>query len=321
MATPTPDPTAAATAPDAAGPPGTAHKPVKLRHWLEYALVRLFMAGLRRLDLATASAIGGWMARVLGPVAKPWRTAKRNLELALPDLDRAARQSIVRGAFDNFGRVMAEYAFLPRLWRSRWDGLIEVDGHDGLQWAVSGRRPVIVFTAHIGNWELIPMILAAHGKPAMVVYRKPNNPLVDALIAEIRTRYAAGLAPKGAEGAKDIVGHLQDGGVVFMAVDQKMNTGPEIPFFGRPARTGKAIARFAMRQGALLVPAHCERIADTAGNTARFRVIFEQPWSVEGKARDDGDIRNTLMRVNAKIEDWIRARPDQWMWMHKRWPS
>jgi KDO2-lipid IV(A) lauroyltransferase len=316
MANPTPEPSAAPEADHAAAP-----KRVKLRHWIEYGLVRLFMAGLRRLDLSSASAVGGWLARTLGPISRPWRIAKRNVALALPDLNRAARKTVVREAFDNFGRVMAEYAFLPRLWRSRWDGVVEIVGHEGLQWAVNGRKPIIVFTAHIGNWELIPMVLAAHGRPALVVYRKPNNPLVDAMIAEIRAKYAAGMAPKGAEGAKDIVGHLQDGGLVFMAVDQKMNTGPEIPLFGRPARTGKAIARFAMRQGALLVPAHCERVADGHGAKARFRIVFEQPWSVEGKARDDGDIRNTLTRINAKIEEWVRAAPGQWMWMHKRWPQ
>ncbi|MDX2144003.1 MAG: lauroyl acyltransferase [Rhodospirillaceae bacterium] len=322
MAKPTPEQSAtAAPTPETAPEPSASRKRMKLRHWVEYAIARFFMAGLRRLNLAAASDVGGWLARTLGPISKPWRIAKRNVAAALPDLDGRARRAVVRGAFDNFGRVMAEYALLPRLWHSRWDGIIDVEGRDGLQWAVMGKRPVIVFTAHIGNWELIPMVLASHGKPAMIVYRAPNNPKVDELIGDIRRTYAAALAPKGADGAKDIVGHLQDGGLVFMVVDQKMNTGPEIPFFGRPARTGKAIARFAMRQGALLIPARCERLGAEGGNRARFRVTFEPPWSVEGKARDEGDIRNTLTRINAKIEEWVRATPDQWMWMHKRWPD
>jgi len=159
-------------------------------------------------------------------------------------------------------------------------------------------------------------VLAAHGKPAMIVYRAPNNPMVDAIIAKVRGTYAAALAPKGADGLRSIVQHIQDGGTVFMVVDQKTNTGPEIPFFGRGARTGKAIARIAMKYGCKLIPARCERF-----DHARFRISFEQPWSVEGDAGDEAHVRKTLTRINAKMEDWIRATPGQWMWMHKRWPD
>ena len=150
----------------------------------------------------------------------------------------------------------------------------------------------------------------------MIVYRAPNNKLVDAMIAKVRNEYAAALAPKGADGLRLIVEHIQSGGTVFMVVDQKTNTGPEIPFFGHGARTGKAIARLAMKYGCKLIPARCERVEG-----ARFRITFESPWSVEGNASSNDDVNDTLVRLNTKIEDWVRATPGQWMWMHKRWPD
>jgi KDO2-lipid IV(A) lauroyltransferase len=287
----------------------------KFKHYIEAGLAYAFMTGLKVLNWPSASGVGGWLGRTLGPISKPWRIAMRNVSRALPELSGREHRQIVRDAFDNFGRVMAEYAQLPKLWGSRWDGLIDVQSQGGLQWAVTN-KPAIVFTAHIGNWEIIPMILANHGKPAMLVYRAPNNPLVDDMILNIRTKYAAGMAPKGADGLRAIVEHIQDGGTVFMVIDQKTNTGPEIPFFGRGARTGKAIARIAMRYGCKLIPAHCERVGK-----ARFRVHFEQAWSVEGNASDEGNIRQGLTKLNAKMEEWIRATPGQWMWMHKRWPD
>ncbi|MBL8643568.1 MAG: lysophospholipid acyltransferase family protein [Rhodospirillaceae bacterium] len=304
---------AAAAAPEASG--AKPRPPVKLRHYLEAGLAYIFMTFLKLLSWPLASNVGGWLGRTLGPLTKPWRIATRNISRALPELPEKDRQDAVRAAFDNFGRVMAEYAQLPKLWGSRWDGLIDVQGQAGLQWAVAN-KPVIVFTAHIGNWELIPMVLANHGKPAMLVYRAPNNPLVDDMILNIRTTYAAGMAPKGADGLRAIVQHIQDGGTVFMVVDQKTNTGPEIPFFGRGARTGKAIARIAMKYGCKLIPVRSERIGGS-----RFRITFDGPWSVEGNAGDEGHIRQTLTKLNAKIEEWVRATPGQWMWMHKRWPD
>jgi KDO2-lipid IV(A) lauroyltransferase len=300
----------------ATNPPATPPRPIKLRHYIEAGLVHVLMFVLRRMNLRFASSFGGWLSRTLGRISRPWRIAKRNVSRALPDLSAHDQHRIVRDAFDNFGRVMAEYAMIPRLWRSRWDGIIDVQGKEGLNWAVLNNKPAIVFTAHIGNWELIPMVLASYGKPAMLVYRAPNNPLVDTIIANIRERYAAALAPKGADGLRNVIEHIQNGGTVFMVVDQKTNTGPEIPFFGRGARTGKAIARIAMKHGCKLIPAHTERIGG-----AQFRITFEQPWSVEGNASEASHVNNALIRINAKVEDWVRAAPGQWMWMHKRWPD
>lgn len=296
---------------EAAGPP------IKWRHYIEAAFALPLMAILSRLSFTNASDFGGWLARWLAPWTGSWRTAKKNLELALPDLGMFERRRIAASAFDNFGRVMVEYCKLPWLWRTAWDSLIEVQGREHLQKAIaSGKRGVIVFTAHIGNWELIPMVMAHAGRPAMLVYRALNNPLMDRKIGEIRGLYTAALAPKGAEGARAIVDHIQNGGIVFMVVDQKMNTGMEVPFFGIGAMTGRAIARFAMRHNCELVPAHCERVGKS-----QFRISFEPAWFVAGDYRNDEDMRSALTKLNLKIEEWVRATPGQWLWMHRRWPK
>lgn len=284
------------------------------RHRLEAALAAGALALLGKLNFPLASDVGAGLARLIGPLSGAWRTARANLDAALPELDASARQAVVRQAFVNFGRVMAEYAKLPWLWRTRWDRFIDVAGREHLQ--ALGRKGAIVFSGHLGNWELIPMVLAALGKPALIVYRAPNNPLVDARIAAIRGLYAAGLAAKGAEGAREIIDHLKSGGVVYMLVDQKMNTGFEIPFFGRGAMTGKAVARLALRHACALVPARCERLGD-----CKFRVSFEAPWRPGGSDRNEADVRDVLTLVNRRIEDWVRATPGQWLWMHKRWPK
>ena len=98
-------------------------------------------------------------------------------------------------------------------------------------------------------------------------------------------------------------------------VDQKINTGMEIPFFGRGAFTGDAVARFAMRFNCPVFPVRTERLAD-----GRFKVTVEEPWTFPPDGNND-DVRAALTRINQRLEDWIRARPGQWLWMHKRWPD
>jgi KDO2-lipid IV(A) lauroyltransferase len=289
---------------------------IKWRHYIEAGFAFAVMAFLRRLSLINASDLGGWAGRWLGPWTGSWRTAKKNLALAMPEFGLFERDRVAREAFDNFGRVMAEYAQLPSLWRTSWDSIVDVAGKEHMQRAVAGKKGAIVFTAHIGNWEIIPMVLAHAGKPTMLVYRAANNPLIDRRLAEIRGLYTAALAAKGADGARAIVDHVKSGGLVYMVVDQKMNTGIEIPFFGVGAMTGKAIARMAMRHGCDLIPARCERLG-----SSQFRVSFEAPWFVAGDYRDDADMRDALIKLNLKFEEWIRATPGQWLWMHKRWPK
>ncbi|MCB2106490.1 MAG: hypothetical protein KDE14_02260 [Rhodobacteraceae bacterium] len=307
--------TTVANKPDDVLPVDTAPEPaVTFAHRLEDISAAMFFGLLRRLPMPMASDIGGALARSLGPVTGAWRTALSNLKLAVPETTLESRKRITRAAFDNFGRVMAEYSQLERLWGSRWDAFIDVAGREHLQ--RPSRKGAIVFSGHLGNWEIIPMVLAALGSPALIVYRAANNPLVDARIARIRNTYAAGLAPKGAEGARDIVDHLKDGGLVYMLVDQKMNTGLDVPFFGRSAMTGKAVARLAMRHNVTLIPARCERFG-----RCRFRVTFEQQMYPVGSDRDEGDVRDVLADINLKIENWVRATPGQWLWMHRRWPK
>jgi KDO2-lipid IV(A) lauroyltransferase len=285
-----------------------------LRHRLEAAAARAFMGAMSGLSVERASAWGGKLGRAVGPLSSAHRTMLRNLERALPELDAAARHRVATDAWDNFGRTMTEYAVLPRLAATEWRERITMSGHEAL---VGERKPAILFAGHLGNWETIPIAVGRMIRPMTIVYRPPNNPAVDAMIADIRGGYTTAMAPKGAGGARVIMKALQDGELVLMIVDQKINEGLPIPFFGRDAMTGPAVARLAMRFNCPLVPVRAER-----RDGGRFHVSLEEPWTVEsaGKSEDDA-VRDALIRINAKLESWIRQDPGQWLWMHKRWPK
>ncbi len=270
-------------------------------------------AVFRLLPARAASATGGWLGRTIGPLTRAHKTARRNLARALPEFDEAARAHILREAWDNFGRTMFEYAVLDKLARDQ--SRIVIEGHEQLALLAAEGRPAVLFCAHLGNWEIIPPPIARFSKPLTIVYRPPNNPLVDRLIGEARAPWTAGMAPKGAAGARQMMKALATGEHLILVVDQKINTGMEIPFFGRGAFTGDAVARFAMRYNCPVFPVRTERLED-----GRFKVTVEEPWTFPPDGNDD-DVRAALTRINKRLEDWIRARPGQWLWMHKRWPD
>ena len=285
----------------------------KLRHRAEAALARAVFALVRHIPFDAVSAFGGGLGRLIGPLTGAHRTARRNLALALPERTEAERAGILRDAWDNFGRTMMEYALLAQL--AAKPERIVVEGFEPLVALAQEGRAAVLFCAHLGNWEIIPMSLGRLAKPLIIVYRPPNNPLVDEIIGEVRKPYTAGMAPKNTAGARIMLKALSGGEHLILVVDQKINTGMEIPFFGRGAYTGDAVVRLAMRFDCPVFPVRTERLGD-----GRFKITVEEPWTFAAGGNDE-DVRAALTRINHRLEDWIRARPGQWLWMHKRWPT
>lgn len=288
-------------------------KPIQYR--LEAALAYAVFGLFRALPVRVTSAIGGKLAEWFGPLSRAHRTAQRNLARALPNMTDRTRRATLKQVWNNFGRVMAEYATLSRLWGENGTGHVEVEGLHFAEEAAKADRPVIMFSAHVGNWEVSALTIGWAVTPPALVYRAPNNPLIEDLLKHARGSGTGALIPKGSGGAREIVRVLKDGGFIQMAVDQKMNTGVSVPFFGRDAMTGDAIARLALKYGCALLPAHSIRLEG-----CRFRVIYDAPWFPKDTGDAEADVKNTLIKINQTIEGWIRQQPGQWLWLHNRWP-
>ena len=289
-----------------------------LAHRLEATIARAALALLRAMPPTAASDLGGAVARTLGPLLPVSRVAETNLRHALPALDAAARRRVIRLMWDNLGRTVAEFPHLAALRECPAGPGWEIAGADELRALAARGGPAIFFSGHIGNWELLPPAAAAYGVPFASVYRAAKNPLIDAMIAELRAG-AAGLAmpryPKGAAGARQTLAHLAAGGRVAMLMDQKMNDGIPVPFFGRTAMTAPALAALALRFRCPVIPAHVERLGP-----ARLRIIVEAPLDLPETGDRAADIARLTRAVNATLERWIRDRPEGWLWLHHRWP-
>jgi Kdo2-lipid IVA lauroyltransferase/acyltransferase len=269
----------------------------------------VFFGLFRALPLDAASGVGGAIARALGPRFGVSKRARLNLKAAFPALSPPEIERIVRGMWDNLGRVMAEYPHLPTMQVYPPSERFELRGVEHVDQAVAAGRQIIFVSGHVGNWELGPVAAAQYGLPIALIYRALNNPLVDAMLARMRGG-GGELLPKGAIASRGTIAALREGKHLLVLVDQKLNDGIPVPFFGRDAMTAPALARLAQRFDAVVLPTQVERLGG-----ARFRMTVHPPLDISG------DATAVMTRVNAVLEDWIRARPEQWLWLHNRWPN
>lgn len=297
-------------------PTSASVKPRKrLRYLAEAAGAYMAFAFFRMLPVDAASAIGGWIFQMLGPLAKAHRTAERNMQAALPELTAAARKKLLRGMWNNIGRVAGEYVHLGRL--SRDARRVEIVDPDNLcARAVSAGTGALALSAHFGNWELFSVPACRAGVRQFDIYRATNNPYVDILLRQTRMAMPGhGLIPKGHGGMREIVAQLRLGQCIGMVVDQKTNEGIPVEFFGRTAMTTRTPAALARRFGCPVFVALVERVRG-----ARFRIVVHELKLTRSDDRRD-DVERTTRAISDLLEAAIRAKPELWMWMHRRWPD
>jgi len=286
----------------------------QIGYFAQAVLLALFLGLCRVLPVDWASALGGWIGRTVGPLMGQSRKAARNLARALPANTPERNRQIILGMWDNLGRVIAEYPHLPRICARLEGGRVEVHGLHIVRDLIGDGKPGIMFGGHLANWEVQPFIARHTGLELGLIYRAPNNEWVDSLLRRLRD--APLLFRKGQEGAKALFSLLRKGGHAAMLVDQKMNDGIPVPFFGRDAMTAPAIAQFAVRLGCVLVPARTERLKG-----ARFRITVYPPIDIPDTGDRAADERAIMVAINAQLENWIREKPEQWLWLHRRWPD
>jgi KDO2-lipid IV(A) lauroyltransferase len=288
----------------------------RVAHILEALGARLALGLFGWLSFDRASAVGGFLARTIGPRLGASKRAIVNLRRAMPELGEDEISRIVTGMWDNLGRVVAEYPHLDEIRIYEAGGRVELIGADAILAERGAGKRYIFFSAHYGNWEIATVAATQAGFAVAQIYRAANNPLVDRLIHDARTKISSELIPKGAVAARRAVAAIQEGRSLTMLVDQKMNDGIAVPFFGRDAMTAPALARLARRYDCIVVPARVERLAG-----AHFRLICEPPLAVPKTHDAHADVLALMTTVNATLERWIRARPEQWLWLHRRWPE
>ncbi len=282
---------------------------------VQAALAHIVLFLVRLIPIGAASAFGGWLGRSLGPRFGVTRIARKNLQAAFPDKTPADIEAIILGMWDNLGRSFFEFAHLDHLRFTGPNPHVEIVGAENIARLRDDGQPGIFVSGHLANWEIPAWGVHSQGLDIHLIYRAPNNPLMESLFAR-RMPGRGELLPKGRFGAKRALQLLKTGEHLGILVDQKMNDGIAVPFFGRDAMTAPAVAQFAYRLGCPVVPVHAERLGGV-----KFRITYHPPMQLPDTGERQADILQAMTEINAQLESWIRQNPEQWLWVHRRWPS
>jgi KDO2-lipid IV(A) lauroyltransferase len=288
-----------------------------LRYRVEAAVFFAFIGFFKLFGLDGASALGGWLGRNIFYRTRTSQRGRDNLQKAYPEKSGAEIEAILLEMWDNLGRTVAEYAHLDKLSMHGPDPRLQVANLEIVDKAVASGKGVMFVSGHFANWETMPFAAAQYGVEGGEVYRPLNNPYVDRWM--VRQRMANGpkdQIAKGAQGTRRIFSLLRAGKAIFILVDQKTNEGLPAPFFGRDAMTTPAPAALALKLNCIILPTSNERLSG-----ARFRVTIHPPLEFAPGGDHDQDMHRLTIQITESIEQMVRSRPSQWLWIHRRWPK
>lgn len=278
-------------------------------------MLGVFGALPRRASLCLARGVATLAYGCLGHLR---RTATRNLNLAFPHWSPEQTRVVVRGVFQNFGRLLAEFAGLPKLNRGNISQVVVYDGFDHFAESLRRGNGTLFLTAHYGAWELCPFAHALYGHPLKFVVRPIDNPYLDRLVNAYRAASGNQVIRKK-HSLREMLRTLKRNEGVGILIDQNTtrDAGVFVDFFGLPACTTTVLAALALRTGATVIPGVL--IWDSARQIHRLR--FEPPVEIVQTGDTRADIVENTARFNKILEGLVRQHPDQWLWVHRRWKT
>jgi len=287
-----------------------------LAHRIEFGALRTTIGALGALPWDVACAAGERLGTLgYAPFGIRRRVVERQIAAAFPELSPAAVASLSRRAFAHLGRATVETALLPSIGR---EGVLRMvsatDRFDLVEDAQRSGRGAILITGHLGNWELAGAYVAARGMPLDAIVRTQANPLFDDYIN--RTRATLGMTVvRDYESVRRTPRSLREGrGVAFVADQGVLGLASTyVSFFGRPAKTPRGAAVFALKYDVPTLFVAALRQGD-----GRYRVAVE-PVPVVRTGDRDADVDAIVARYTEILERWVRTAPEQYFWHHRRW--
>ena len=279
------------------------------------AIIHSLAALMRVLPESAARAFGRGIGVVLRTVVRYHRaSAEDALRVAFPEQTAAWRNAILRATYTNMGLMVVETLRGMRLDAAQTAMLFEWDGREHLEAALRRGRGVMLLCAHLGNWELQARAIALAGYPLHMIVKPLRPASVNAMMTAMRTSAGARILPSR-NSSRAALRALRDGGVLGFVLDQNMirTEGIFVRFLNRWACTTPGLAHLASAAGAPVVPAFSERRPDGR------HVIHVMPALEPPPDREPETLRAATQAYVAVIEAYIRAHPEQWIWVHRRW--
>ena len=250
--------------------------------------------------------------RRFAPLFIKQRTMRNNLAAAFPELGEAARAAILSRAVANFGRLIAEVVHIPTFAAGAQKTSLTAEG--ALDSLAGLHGPAVFVSGHLGNWELVPILFRRHAHPLTIIYSRIGVDAIDRRFLALR-RMTEGTYVEKSAALRASFRAMKRGQSVALLVDQRVDNGIEVEFFGRPTVFSHLPARLALRFGCPIVFVEAVRIAP-----GRVQAVFHEPIRPDGSSHQ-GAAHDATQRIARTLEDAIRRNPDQWFCNKRRWPS
>jgi KDO2-lipid IV(A) lauroyltransferase len=287
-----------------------------IRYFLEFVIVIIFFLIFKIIGLKLSSDLGEIIGKYFGPLFRKKTIAKKNILIAFPDLNENSINEMIERMWKNIGRIFGEYIHINKFSIMDLKKIkIGFANKNNFEILKKNNKPVVFFSGHFANFELMAKCLQELGFNIGAIYRPLNNIFLNPIMEFIRKKYICPIQiEKGSNGTKKLIKHISTNNPLALMIDQRLSSSIRVPFFNQPATTTTAPAQLAIKYDALLVPVFLKRLEKT-----NFEFFIEEPLIINRTNDYDKDIFNITQSMNKKIEEFIKRDPAHWLWSHDRW--
>ena len=287
-----------------------------IRYFLEFILVIFFFLIFKIIGLKLSSKLGEIIGRYFGPLFRKKAIVKKNILIAFPNINETSIDQIIDDMWRNIGSIFGEYIHINKF--SILDeekNKIVFTNKNNLQILKNNKKPIVFFSGHFANFELMAKCLRELEFNIGAIYRPLNNIFLNPIMEFIRKKYICSIQiEKGSAGTKKLIKHISTNNPLALMIDQRLSSSIRVPFFNQPATTTTTPAQLSIKYDALLVPVFLKRLKKT-----KYEFFIEEPLVVKKTNNYEKDIFNITEIMNKKIEEFIKVDPANWLWSHDRW--
>ena len=246
----------------------------------------------------------------ISPLTGNKKRIENNLNLVLPNIAENDKKELIKNCLNNIGMTMFELLSPNDFKLAGQKANALGPGVSLLEKARANSQPVILVSGHFGNYDVVRANLISKGYQLGALYRPMNNPYFNKTYVKNISEIGRPLFPRGKKGMAEMMEFLRDGKLIALLIDQHMQNGEPLKFFGKTAYTATSAAKMALKYNAILMPFFVVR----KGNTSSFDLHFEEPI-------EHSDPVKMTQEFNDRLEARVKANTEQWLWTHKRWKN
>ncbi len=281
------------------------------KYFCEFLIIFILFFIFKIIGYRFASNFGYLIGRTVGPNFRSKEVILKNIKNFKQSIKKEESEKIIEEMWGNYGRILAEYPYIPKFRNGKLENYIEIEGKENLEKIKKSGKPSIFISGHFNNFELMAMIIEREGIDLSAIYRPLNNKYLNFIMENLRKKYICkNQIQKGLKGVRDALINFKKGKSLAIMIDQRVSEGIESKLFGKSAFTTTIPAQFVKKFGCIIQPVYIQRI-----NGVHFKIFFDKHISFN----DDQNIEDITNELNHWLEEKITKNPDQWIWSHNRW--